>query len=435
MTLGERYESVDLRVRLLLFLIDIIGTLLFLPLRFVKDRTEEYRPRNVRNILILRLDGLGDLVISSAALREIRQGFPNAKITLVVGPWAKDIARCITHYDRLIIHDCFLFSFFRGNRKIDLGRELGFIRRLRSSKFDLGIDLRGDLLSIIPLFLSGAKYRFAKDARGGGFLLTHVARRENSGTTHEKDKALGIVESLCIRIRNRDMELSIRNEDLRFVESYLEDKGINSRDLLVTVAPCALYRWRSWREERFAEVVSIIGDKFRGKVILIGSKKDRAVLERIRGLARPKPVNSAGDLALSQVVELISRSAVFIGNDSGLIHVAAAMKTPMIQIFGPGEPEKFAYSVNRSILLMDSSCQYRPCTQRKCKCPNDWCMDRISVKDVIGALSAMLDPLGIAQNKGSRTDGGDIVYSGKKSPCLPLAHRKRKLAVKSYVSL
>jgi ADP-heptose:LPS heptosyltransferase len=398
--LGERYESVDLRVRLILFLIDIIGTLLFLPLRIVKDRTEEYRPRNVRNILILRLDGVGDLVISTAALREIRHGFPNANITLVVGPWAKDIAKCITHYDRLVIHDSFLFSFFRGNRKIDLVRELGFIRRLRSSKFDLGIDLRGDLLSIIPLFLSGAKWRFAKDTRGGGFLLTNVARRKNPGITHEKDKALDVVESLCIRIRNRDMELSIPDEDLKFVESYLKDKGINSLDLIVTVAPCALYRWRSWREERFAKVASIIGDKFRGKVILMGSERDRGVLERIRGLARPKPLNSEGDLTLSQVAGLIGRSAVFIGNDSGLIHIAAAMKTPIVQLFGPGEPEKFGYVDNSSILLVNGDCRYRPCTQQKCRCPDDWCMDKISVEDVMRALSAIVGSPWNASEKG-----------------------------------
>lgn len=388
--LDKRYESVDVKVRLFLFVVDIIGAVIFSPLRILDKRKGLYRPENIKNILVLRLDGLGDLVISTAALKEIRKGFPDARITLVVGPWAKDIASCIPCYDRLIIHDCFLFSFFRGNRRIELLRELEFIKRLRSAKFDLGIDLRGDLLSIIPLFLSGAKWRFANDRRGGGFLLTHAVGRECAGMIHEKDKSLGVVASLGIPIRNRDMELCLPCDDLRFVDSYLQDKGIVSTDLVVTVAPCALYRWRSWPEEKFGEVISIIEGKFGGRVVLVGSPDDRPVLERIGGLSKGRPINSAGDLTLSQVAGLIGRSAVFIGNDSGLIHIAAAMKTPMIQLFGPGEPEKFAYSDKRNILLIDRNCPYWPCTQRECKCPDNWCMDKITVGEVVASLSRIL---------------------------------------------
>ena len=388
--LGERYESVSLRVRLLLFFIDIIGTLLFLPLKMVKHKTEEYTPKNVTNILILRLDGLGDLVISTAALREIRQGFPNAKITLVVGPWAKDIAKCITHYDRLIIHDCFLFGLFRGKRRLNLKREVSFIRELRNSQFDLGIDLRGDLLSIVPLFLSGARFRFAKDTRGGGFLLTHVVKWDRESQRHEKDKALKLVEVLGVDVKRRDTELTVLEEDQEYVEEYLSRKGIQPSDNLVTIAPRALFFWRSWRPERFAEVASLAVNVFRYRVVLTGSGEDRRILKRISALADSDTINTVGDLTLSHVVALISRSAVFLGNDSGLIHVAAAMKTPMIQLFGPGEPEKFGYVDNSSILLMNSDCRYRPCTQQKCRCPDDWCMDKISVRDVMRALSAII---------------------------------------------
>ena len=389
--LSNRYESIDLKVRILLFLVDIIGSVFFFPLRILNRRGGKYEPNKVGNILILRMDGLGDLVLSTAAFREIRNGFPKARITLVVGSWARDIAECISFYDHLIVHDCFLFSFFRGNRKFDFRGELKFIKELRKNKFDLGIDLRGDLLSIIPLYLSGAKFRFAKDTRGGGFLLTHIVKWQKRGIKHEKDKALQVVETLGLSIKSRDMELSIAQDDVEYVEKYMDENGLNQSELLVTIAPCALYPWRSWRPDNFAQVASAIMKTYNAKVVLVGNRDDRPILDEINALTEFKAINSAGMLSLQQVSALIYKSAIFIGNDSGLIHIAAAHKTPMVQIFGPGEPEKFAYTGKNNILLIKNDCPYHPCTQQTCKCQDNWCMGQILVEDVMRAFSKIVN--------------------------------------------
>ena len=403
--LSNRYESVELKVRMFLFVVDILGSILFFSLRIFNRRHEKYDPQNVKDILILRLDGLGDLVLSTAALREIRNGFPEAKITLVVGAWAKEIAKCIPFYDRLIIHDCFLFNFFRGNRKFDLRRELKFIKDLRKNRFDLGIDLRGDLLSIIPLFLSGAKFRFAKGTRGGSFLLTHIVKWDRKKIKHEKDKALRLVEELGAPVRDRETELSIPQKDLEYIDKYLNKKGINQSELLVTIAPSALYRWRAWRPERFASVASAITKEYNGKVVLVGNRNDRPILREINALTQFRTINSAGELSLAQVSALIGKSAIFIGNDSGLIHIAAAQKTPMIQLFGPGEWEKFGYTGNNNILLMKTDCPYHPCSQQNCKYQDNWCMDQILVEDVMRAFRKII-ALRFQNKEGTQGSGG-----------------------------
>jgi lipopolysaccharide heptosyltransferase II len=384
--LSNKYESVDLRVRVLLFLIDVIGCALFCPLKIFNRIFKKYDPQKVKKILIFRLDGLGDVVLSSAALREIRQGFPQAEITLVVGPWAKDIARNLPFYNHLIVHRCFFFSFFRGDKKIRLREELKFLKKIRQTKYDLGIDLRGDLLSIIPLFLSKTKFRFARAGRGGGFLLTHSVKWDRTKIKHEKNKALKLVEALGIPIKNRDLELDIQQEDIRYVKRYLSEKGISQSDFIVSIAPCSLFYWKSWRPERFAKTASMIDKNYNAKVILIGSREEKDVLDKVQRMADCRVINTAGQLSLSQVAALINLSAVFIGNDSGLIHIAAAVKTPMIQLFGPGQPEVFGYRDNRSIILMKGDCLYRPCRERDCKNKQDWCMDKISVEDVMEAF-------------------------------------------------
>jgi ADP-heptose:LPS heptosyltransferase len=307
-----------------------------------------------------------------------------------VGAWSKDIVKCIHFYDRLIVHDCFLFSVFRGNRKLRFREELKFIRALRRSKYDLGIDLRGDLLSIIPLFLSAASFRFAKDTRGGGFLLTHVVESKKGKFKHEKDKTLQLVETLGVAVENRETELSIPANDVKYIEGYLGEKGVKQADPIISIAPCALYYCKSWPPEKFARVAALLTGSYDFTVILVGSRKDRNILDRIGFLVGPQTINSSGELTLGQVAALVNRSVLFVGNDSGLIHIAAAVKTPMIQLFGPGEPEKFGYIGNKNILLMKTDCPYHPCTQQSCKYQNKWCMDQILVEDVMGAFRKII---------------------------------------------
>ncbi|HPQ43699.1 MAG TPA: glycosyltransferase family 9 protein [Syntrophales bacterium] len=376
-----------LRVRILLFLIDMVGGFIFSVAKLFRSGYEKYDPENIRRILIFRLDGLGDLILSTAALREIRKGFPKAEITLVVGPWSAGIADCIPFYDRLIVHDHFLFSVFRGNRRTNLNEELDFIKTLRSGRYDIGIDLRGDLLSIIPLFLSAASFRFAKDTRGGGFLLTHPI---NGGCGHAKDEPLRLVETLGVAVADRETELTIPVKDVQYIEEYLVEKGIEDKDSVIVIAPSALYRWRAWPPEKFARVAALLAENDNCAVILLGSREDRYMLDAIRSLAGPTIINSSGELTLSQVAALIKRSSLFIGNDSGLMHIAAAVKTPMIQLFGPGEPEKFGYRSDTNIVLMKGDCPYHPCDQRRCRYQDHWCMDQISVEDVMNAVQRII---------------------------------------------
>ncbi|MDD5724091.1 MAG: glycosyltransferase family 9 protein [Syntrophales bacterium] len=392
MLLSDRYESVELKVRILLFVVDIVGGFVFSVARLFNGGSGKYEPEKVKNIIIFRLDGLGDLVLSTAALREIRKGFPRAKITLVIGPWTAGIVDRIPFYDRLIVHDCFLFSVFRGNRRLRFREEVDFIRTLRRDKYDLGIDLRGDLLSIIPLFLSAASFRFAKGTRGGGFLLTHVVKSKKGECKHAKDETLRLVEALGVAVEERETALNIPENDMKYIEEYLGEKGIKQADFVISIAPCALYYWRSWPPEKFARVAALLAESYNCVVVLVGSREDRNVLDKISCLAGSKIINSSGDLTLSQVAALIKRSVLFIGNDSGLTHIAAAVKAPMIQLFGPGEPEKFGYRGDKNIVLMKTVCPYHPCSQRSCKYQDHWCMEHISVEDVMGAFQKLSLP-------------------------------------------
>lgn len=385
-----RYESLDFRVRLGLFFVDLAGSILFSPVHLCRRWGRRYDPREVKKILILRLDGLGDLVLSTAALREIRKGFPEAEITLVIGPWSQGIAPCIPYYDRLIIHDAFAFGYFRGEHTLSIHKEWAFLQKLRRERFDLGIDLRGDILSIIPLFLSGAPFRFGRDRWGGGFLLTHPVSTDHSKDFHEKDKTLALLNALKIQITDRDPDLRVPETDDVFMEQFLRERQVSPDERIVTVAPAALYPWKAWPPEKYAELILRLSADDPCRVLIAGGPGDRAVLGGIASRTNGRVINCSGLLNLCQTTALLRRSALFIGNDSGLSHIAAAVKTPLIQLFGPGEPEKFGYAGQKQVVIMKTDCPYHPCQQRDCKNPQDWCMDRISVEEVLAACRILL---------------------------------------------
>lgn len=325
------------------------------------------------------MDGLGDLVLSTAALREIRKGFPEAEITLVIGPWSAGIAPCIPYYDRLIVHDAFAFGVFRGERRIKISQEWAFIRNLRESRFDLGIDLRGDILSILPLFLSGARFRFGRNRWGGGFLLTHPVATDRSRDVHEKDKTLALLEALKIPVTDRALELLIPEKDVAFIKRFLSERQIPLEGRIVTMAPAALYPWRTWPPEKYADVISQLAKERPCWIFLLGGPGDWETLERIKEKSGVQPINCSGLLSLCQTAALLQRSSLFVGNDSGLSHIAAAVKAPLIQLFGPGEPEKFGHRGPKQILIHKADCAHHPCHQRDCLAPQEWCMNNIAV--------------------------------------------------------
>lgn len=99
--------------------------------------------------------------------------------------------------------------------------------------------------------------------------MTHIVRWDKREIRHEKDKALCLVEALGVAVRNRKTELDIPKKDVEYVEKYLVEKGIKHSDRFITIAPCALYYWRSWRPERFAQVALRIANDYKYKVVLV----------------------------------------------------------------------------------------------------------------------------------------------------------------------
>lgn len=248
----------------------------------------------------------------------------------------------------------------------------------------------GDILSIIPLFFSGIPFRFGRDRWGGGFLLTHPVSTDRSKDVHEKDKTLALLDALKIPVTDRELELHVPKAEEAFVERFLRECEFPREWRIVTVAPAALYSWKAWSPEKFAELLTRLGREISCSFFVIGGPEDKEILDGIAKQSEARTINCSGRMNLCQTAALLRRSDLFIGNDSGLSHIAAAVKTPLIQLFGPGEPEKFGHTGPGRIVIQRADCPHHPCQQRDCITPGEWCMNKIAVGEVLAAARRLL---------------------------------------------
>lgn len=339
--------------------------------------------RQLPSLLLLRLDGIGDNVCSWPALKLLREQLPETRISLAVGPWAAALYRECPWVDEVIEWDSGLFGLFRGKGPGGLWHDLKLTGTLRERGFAAGIDLRGDLLSIVLLRLVAPPARIATDARGGRRFLTDPLRVDDG---HETERiydvacaSLGLPSGQTPRLQDWQ-----RPDALARARGQLARSGWDASTPSVALCPLALWPWKQWPKERFEE--------------LAGRLKRDLGLQTVWFLEH---AGQAGEYStsspvfcgpLDEVAAALSLCRVAVSNDSGLMHLAIAAGCKTVQLFGPGDASRFAHHGRGTALLRDPSCQYNPCT-RSGECRNlaaGWCMEKIAVEAVFTSCARLM---------------------------------------------
>lgn len=333
-------------------------------------------------MLLLRLDGIGDNVCSWPALKLLREQFPGSRIVLAVGPWAAPLYLECPWVDEVIQWDSGLFGLFRGKGLRGLKNDLRLTRLLRLQGFDVGIDLRGDLLSIILLWLIAPPVRTGSAMRGGGRMLTdplfitHGHEAERTFSVVQAASGVPIVKPSIIADWPRPLARA------RVVEQLLAD-GWNMSRPSAALCPGALWQWKQWPREKFQKLAQRLGTELRLQIIWISEKVEQQ--EHTEG-----EFYFSG--TLNEVAAVLNLCRLAVCSDSGLLHLAVAADCATVQLFGPGDSDRFAHTGTRQVLLHDRSCEQYPCVQRG-TCLNlnaGWCMDKISVDEVFAACLRLI---------------------------------------------
>lgn len=349
----------------------------------VKNTLEVYRDAMANfSILIIKFSSLGDIILSTAALRAVKERFgANHKISFLVASEHKDALLRSPYIDELLIAD------LKGKDKGLLGLwKLG--RNLRNRNFDIVIDLQNNRASHILSYFAFAPLRYGYNNRKFGFLLNRRIKDDKAPVdpvTHQ----FRILDMMGIKLTDPRLELWPSEADERYIDEFLSGEWLSSVQKLVGINLSASLRWQTkgWPPDYIAKLCDGLGQRDI-RVVLTGTENDAAQAVNLSAsLKNAKVINACGKTSVNQLACLIKRCAVYISADSSPLHIAAAMKVPIVALFGPTDPRRHLSAAEDFVLIKkDLPCS--PCYKPKCKTRK--CMALITVEEVLEAVEKLL---------------------------------------------
>ncbi len=346
------------------------------------------------NILVMRYRFIGDTILTVPFLRNLRYRHPDGRIDLMVAPYSSDVLRGIPYVNEMIVYDPpTIHADSRGTHS-SLMSKISFVFGLRKKRYDKVYVLKRSLSSAIIARLLGARERIGFDTENRGFLLTkRVPYRHDQ---HEVENFLDVLRADGIKIVDNHLEAWLSTEEEEFAKSFLAEGELGENEPVLGLHPFTAVRERAWHKDNFIEVARLLGEARGVKTLIFGGPGDVSLLSPfIKGID-PAPLIAAGRTDLRQSMALIKRCSLLICNDSGVMHLGAALGTPLIALFGPQSPVKFGpWGEKTRIVYQEFPCS--PCRQRffeECE-PSSrgkpMCMETITPDDVADIAMEMLE--------------------------------------------
>jgi lipopolysaccharide heptosyltransferase II len=340
-------------------------------------------------ILVVIIAGIGDLVLASRSIRAIRNRFKDADIHLLTSSEASPIASNFSYVDHVW---AFPIRELR-ERKAYIFDVLRLVRELRKIDFNLIVNLyrifswRGAIRLGLLFLLLKARVKIGHNHKGFGLFINRKVPSENLKGRHFADAMMEIAQAAGGIPDDKGIEV--------FWCKEAEGKWghfFSKRDAIrIAINPGADKVSKRWPPERYAFVADHLIERFSAEIILLGGPGEEDLAGKIQDRMKNKTVNLAGKLTLNDLVYVISRLNLLITNDSGPMHMAAALRTPVVAIFGFEDPRLFGpYTTPDLCRIVFSDVDCRPCKKKDCKRP--LCLDQVTPEEVLEKCIEILNP-------------------------------------------
>ena len=352
----------------------------------------------ISRILLVRLRQIGDVVFTTPAVHALRDRFPKARIAYVVEPAAAPVVEGNRHLDEVIVAP-------RTGGLAGIRADLSLGLRLRRDRYDLAIDFHGGPRASLLAWLSDAPLRIGYEVVGRGWMYTHrVERSRQLRPRHSVQNQFDLLAPLGIGPPDPTkypVEMPLGPETARLVGRRLAESGVDHPTQLIVVHVSSNSPFRRWPAESFATTIAALAAAGGGRRIVVTSGPSEAgAVDRIVAEARRRLDETAaarvlrcGEFSLSELRALVEDAALYIGGDSGPLHIAAASRVPILALYGPTLPERSQPWRPRelaSIAVDAGVLPCRPCDQRACA-PGDFrCLTRIAPETVVSAAERLL---------------------------------------------
>jgi len=343
---------------------------------------------DIKRILIINLGGIGDTLLSTPALRALRKRYPDVQISLLIIPRVFKLAKDLSFIDEV-------FIFYTDYRIGYFFKNLNTLLFLRKKHFDLAINMRtlvtksGALKIRLLLDIINPKIKAGRDTQGRGSFFDIKIPETVKADKYEMDYDIEIVEALGARVLDKAIDFEIKESNFKKINQILETEGIAESDVLIGIYPGGKKSHR-WQIENFSKVIDEIELKIPSKFIITGSNDESSLAKKLVQINNTNVINLVGKLSLKELGAVIKVCELYIANDSGPMHIAAILGTPLIAIFGPGEIDRFdpRHISNRAVVFY-RKVECAPCFRTNCKSLR--CLKSIYPEEVVEAALKLLE--------------------------------------------
>jgi heptosyltransferase-2 len=337
-----------------------------------------------KKILLIELAGIGDVVLSSPVIKNLRSRDADSSIYFLAYSGPAEILKKSPYLDRIFI----FHKVLKGTLS-----NIYVIKKLRNLEIDIAVNLYqhytlGGAINMESLLKSiRPKRTLGRNTDGKGFFYDIKIEDTIITTRHDVEYKLDLIRALDCNIDDKKLEVWVDDSDMVKVKEFLQRHSISDSDLLIGINPGSHRPAHRWDWENFAKTAGELAKIYKAKIIITGTKAELGLARKISLKMSVKPVVSAGLLTLGQLVALIRRCNLYISNDTGPMHIANALGTPLIAIIGPGTMKTAPYQKDNCIILKkDVECS--PCYKFRCK--DTKCLNMITVDEALGACKKLL---------------------------------------------
>ena len=347
--------------------------------------------KDIHSILLIQLGDIGDVVWATPTFRAVKEAYPQAMVSVLLRQGFGSLLKADPH-----IHRIFEVKRYKGNLLKKAIKQLSFIRELRRESFDLVFDLRSDDRGAYMALLSGAQIRAALLYRGlkwRNFLFTHlvdppVLKERIYGAA---EQSLQIVREFGVDTKDTIPKLLVSEKVKKRAEKLLEGDGVAAVSRWITLNPFSRWEYKEWEHEKWVQVIDWLWEEYGIATVVVGAPEEREKSIDIADNCKERIFNLTGKTTLDELAGVLSMSGLHIGVDSAAPHIAAAVGTPTITIYGPSDWRDWAPQGKKHSVVF-SDCDCAPCYQKGCdNTGRSRCLEELTVDKVKEVIQKFLD--------------------------------------------
>ncbi len=346
---------------------------------------------NYKKILIINLAGIGDLLLSIPALKALRGCFPDANISLLTTRKVYELAKNFEFIDKVV---CLNLNYGGILGLSNLLGQIFSLIKLRMENFDIAINMRtlvsdkgAHKMQALIKFIKPKKAAGRDTERRGNFFDIKIAEAQ-IGQKYEMEYDIDLIEALGAKVLDKNIDFNVSKDSIIDIEEKISELNINKESIVVGIHPGGMPT-RRWPIQRFCKFIELINKEINCYFVITGGPGELDLAQKLVATLPDKVISFVDQLSINQTAALIKRCNLFISNDTGPMHIAAVLKTPLIALFGPGDIKRFDPRVifEKAIVFYNKQ-ECAPCEHVFCE--DMICMKSIKTEDVAKTSVAFL---------------------------------------------